>query len=106
MYLGHSKKSNCHKRIRNGKEESVTTQQKVYILRCDSCGNVFERSSKEMKPTRASNEYTHVCKDCNCKSFAQHVSSQTRRVNGYDASSSISISDLYLRRRKLRSKSN
>ena len=104
MYLGNSKRTNNHTRIRNGREEIVTTKQKVYILQCDSCGGTFERSSKQMKPGRASNEYTHVCNGCNSKVFAQIVSARIRKVNGYDASSSINISDMYLRKRKLRSR--
>ena len=74
-----------------GKEQTVSGKIKTYMLACDSCGSQFTRTSKEMKPHRACNEYKHVCTECDSKKFAQKLSSTSRRINRYDASSNVSL---------------
>ena len=80
-------KKNEHIRVRNGQHEIVHTKQTIYVLKCDCCGKVYTRPSKQHKSADK-----HVCSECNHYKFAQTISVQSRKVNRYvnqiDASSS------------------
>ena len=79
-------KNNVHVRTRNERKETIKTRQKVYILQCDSCGDVFEKTSKNYKPSQS-----HCCCNCNHYKLAQQASVKQKRINKYvdqfDASS-------------------
>lgn len=66
----------------------------VVVLRCDNCGTEFERSRGSMDPKRLSNNYFHVCKDCDAKRFAQKRGVQAKQVWNMSASSSTPIGRL------------
>jgi len=91
MYLSTSYERNDYSRTRNGQEETVKSKIKVYNLSCDVCEKEFKRTSKQMKPNRANNSVSHVCKDCDAKRFAQKQSQFSKRIKKYDASSDIPI---------------
>tara|TARA_R110002153_G_scaffold161640_1_gene314023 strand:+ start:355 stop:597 length:243 start_codon:yes stop_codon:yes gene_type:complete len=80
MLIGTRIQKNTHTRNRRGLEETVATISTVYILRCDCCGNKFERSSKQYQ-----GGYSHVC--CDKKQFAGKVSKYSK----IDASSTLTI---------------
>ena len=66
----------------------------VAVLRCDNCGEIFERAKALMSPQRLSNNYFHVCSECDPKKFAQRKGAERRTIWNRPASSSDDISRL------------
>jgi uncharacterized C2H2 Zn-finger protein len=66
----------------------------IAILRCDNCGEVFERAKEQMSPNRLSNNYFHVCNKCDQKRFAQRKGVERRTIWDRPASSNDDISKL------------
>jgi predicted SprT family Zn-dependent metalloprotease len=87
MLLGQTKLLSHYKRKRNNKLHTVSTTRTLYHLQCDSCGAEFYRTAKQFNKRSG----THVCVDCDQKSFAQSQSSMWRRVGKFDASSSFKL---------------
>ena len=68
--------------------------QTVAVLRCDNCGEIFERPKSKMEPKRLSNTYFHVCENCDPKRFAQRKGVERRFIWDRPASSTDDISKL------------
>jgi hypothetical protein len=85
LYERPSKLGKVHKYYRN-----VT----IVVLRCDCCDTDFERPRGSMDPKRLSNNYFHVCSNCDAKSFAQKKGVERKQVWNLSASSDIPISKL------------
>ena len=66
----------------------------MVILRCDNCDAEFERSRGSMDPKRLSNNYFHVCKNCDSKKFAQKKGVERKQVWNLSASSDLPIGKL------------
>ena len=66
----------------------------IAVLRCDSCGEIFERPREKMSPKRLSNNYFHVCSKCDVKRFAQHKGAERRTIWDRPVSSTDDISKL------------
>ena len=66
----------------------------MVILRCDNCNVEFERSRGSMDPKRISNNYFHVCGDCDAKTFAQKKGVERKQIWNMSASSDLDISKL------------
>lgn len=66
----------------------------VAVLRCDNCGTIFERFKARIAPQRLSNNYFHVCDNCDAKRFAQRKGAERRTIWNRPASSSDDISKL------------
>ena len=66
----------------------------MVVLRCDSCGIDFERPRGSMDPKRLSNNYFHVCENCDAKRFAQKKGVERKQVWNLHASSNIPINKL------------
>jgi hypothetical protein len=66
----------------------------VAVLRCDNCGEIFERDKALMSPQRLSNNYFHVCPNCDVKKFAQRKGAERRTIWNRPASSSDDISKI------------
>ena len=64
------------------------------VFRCDNCNCEFERTRGSMDPKRLSNNYFHVCSNCNAKVFAQKKGVERKQVWNLHASSDIPISKL------------
>jgi hypothetical protein len=68
---------------------------KTYVrLRCDSCGVEFVRERGSMDPKRISNNYFHVCDNCDAKRFAQKQGVIRKQIWDMPASSELDISKL------------
>ena len=61
------------------------------VFRCDNCNEIFERERGSMDPKRLSNNYFHVCNDCDAKRFAQKRGVNRKQVWNLKASSDIPI---------------
>lgn len=77
-----------------GKEHAYYRNVTFVVLRCDSCDTEFERSRGSMDPKRLSNNYFHVCGNCDAKSFAQKKGVERKQVWNMTASSDLPISKL------------
>jgi len=85
IYERPSKKGVVHKYYRD---------VKMIILRCDACSKTFERSRGSMDPKRISNNYFHVCSECDSKKFAQKKGVQKKQIWNISVSSDIDISKI------------
>jgi hypothetical protein len=95
MYIREYKQQTRHKRISKcGKMHEYTRHCTYVQLRCDNCDTEFIRSRGSMDPARLSNNYFHVCKNCNSKKFAQKKGIEKKQIWNISASSNLSISKL------------
>lgn len=77
-----------------GVEHSYKRRKTIVHFRCDNCNKDFTRPRGKMDPKRLSNNYFHVCKDCDAKVFAQKKGVERKKVWNLYASSDIPISKL------------
>jgi len=77
-----------------GVEHSYERERTYALFRCDSCGIEFSRERGKMDPKRLSNNYFHVCSNCDAKRFAQKRGIQKKQVWDLPASSNLDISKL------------
>ena len=77
-----------------GKEHAYKREQTHCVFRCDNCDAEFERTRGSMDPKRLSNNYFHVCKNCDAKVFAQKKGVERKQVWNMSASSSTPIGKL------------
>jgi hypothetical protein len=95
MILGQQIQKRTHVRTsKNGREHEYYRNMTIVMLRCDSCGDDFERERREMDPKRLSNNYFHVCSNCDAKRFAQKRGVEKKKVWDLRASSNIPIGKL------------
>lgn len=84
----HSRKSKL------GNIHEYTRSKTIVLLKCDNCDSTFERERGAMDPKRLSNNYFHVCNNCDAKKFAQKRGVDRRKIWHLTASSSIPISKI------------
>ena len=84
----HKRKSKC------GNLHEYVRKCTYVVLRCDSCDIEFQRPRGSMDPKRLSNNYFHVCSNCDAKVFAQKKGVERKQVWNLHASSDIPISKL------------
>lgn len=79
---------------KNGLTHSYNRQRTVYVFRCDSCDHEYQRPKSCVNIKRASNNYFHVCSNCDAKRFAQKKGAERRTIWNKRASSLDTISKL------------
>jgi hypothetical protein len=95
MYLSEYKKQTRHvRKSKTGKEHTYKRELTMCVFRCDCCNAEFERERGKMDPKRLSNNYFHVCSNCDAKVFAQKKGVERKQVWNLHASSDIPISKL------------
>ena len=77
-----------------GTKHSYYRDVSMVVLRCDNCDSNFERARGSMDPKRISNNYFHVCGNCDAKRFAQKRGVDRKRVWDLPANSDIPINKL------------
>lgn len=77
-----------------GNVHSYFREKIVAVFRCDSCGEIFRRDRQRMSPKRLSNNYFHVCGNCDAKKFAQKKGVDSRNIWDMKASSLNDVSKL------------
>lgn len=77
-----------------GKKHTYKRQKTIILFRCDNCNQEFSRPRGKMDPKRLSNNYFHVCENCDHKRFAQKRGVQAKKIWNMTASSSLPISKL------------
>jgi len=95
MFIREYTLKKIHERLsKTGKQHTYYRDVTIVVMRCDNCDAEFERSRGSMDPKRISNNYFHVCGDCDAKVFAQKKGVQRKQVWNMSASSDIPISKL------------
>lgn len=84
-YTRTSKLGNVHTYYRN---------KTIIVLRCDACGLLFKRDKGLIAPARLTNQFYHVCSNCNAKKFAQEKGVESRKIWEMPASSLKSLAQL------------
>ena len=77
-----------------GKIHNYYRDVTIVVLRCDNCNTTFERSRGSMDPKRISNNYFHVCTDCDSKKFAQKKGVDKKQIWNIPVSSNLDISKI------------
>ena len=77
-----------------GAEHMYKRSQTIAVFKCDCCDTEFNRLRGRMDPKRLSNNYFHVCKNCDAKVFAQKKGVEKKQMWNLNASSDIPISKL------------
>jgi hypothetical protein len=90
----HKIKTEYTRLSKNKKSHAYTRYRTMVVLCCDCCGTIFERAQGSMDPKRISNDYPHVCDQCNPKKFAQKVGVTNRNFWNIPADSDIDITKL------------
>jgi hypothetical protein len=73
---------------------AYTRTKTILVIQCDSCQSIFERDQGSMSKRRASNDYYHVCSNCNPKQFAQKRGVERRQIWKLSADSDINVSKI------------
>jgi DNA-directed RNA polymerase subunit RPC12/RpoP len=63
-------------------------------LLCDQCGLKFLRNIGKMNKKRLSNDFYHVCTNCDAKRFAQSKGVERRKIWNMSADADIDITKL------------
>jgi DNA-directed RNA polymerase subunit RPC12/RpoP len=77
-----------------GHDHTYRRKKSVLVFRCDSCGETFTRDKGSMSPERVSNNFYHVCSNCNAKKFAQEKGVERRKIWDMPVSSLKNIGHL------------
>jgi len=77
-----------------GKTHCYYRNSTFCLFRCDNCGDNFVRQRGKMDPKRISNDFFHVCGNCDAKKFAQRKGVEWKKVWDLNASSDIDISKI------------
>ena len=92
MFIKEYSVSKRHVRTsKTGKEHAYNRQLTMCVFRCDNCDTEFERARGSMDPKRLSNNYFHVCGNCDSKVFAQRKGIERKQVWNLPASSNLPI---------------
>jgi protein-arginine kinase activator protein McsA len=74
-----------------GVEHSYTRSKTVALFRCDNCNDTFERDLKQIDYRRLSNNYFHVCSNCDAKRFAKRKAMERKAIWDMPASSTLPV---------------
>jgi protein-arginine kinase activator protein McsA len=74
-----------------GAEHSYSRSKTVALFRCDNCNDTFERDLKQIDYRRLSNNYFHVCSNCDAKRFAKRKAVERKAIWDMPASSTLPV---------------
>jgi len=95
MFLAQEYTTQIHTRkSKLGTDHTYSRERTVLLFRCDSCNETFKREKGSMDPKRISNNYFHVCVNCDPKKFAQKKGVENRHLWDMKASSLDDVSKL------------
>jgi len=95
MFLAQEYATQTHTRkSKLGRDHTYSRERTVLLFRCDSCNEMFKREKGSMDPKRISNNYFHVCANCDPKKFAQKKGVENRLLWDMKASSLGDVSKL------------
>lgn len=74
-----------------GNEHTYKRIKTVAVLRCDNCDTLFKRDLKKISRKRLSNNYFHVCSNCDAKRFAQRKGIEQKKIWDLPASTELPV---------------
>jgi hypothetical protein len=77
---------------KSGTKHTYSRTKTILVFNCDNCNNIFKRNLGNMDHRRISNNYFHVCPNCNPKQFAQKKGVERRQIWNLPVDSDIDIS--------------
>lgn len=69
-----------YRKSKNGLLHAYNRKKTVAMLRCDNCHEIFQRDLKKINKKRLSNNYFHVCIECDAKRFAQRKGVERKKI--------------------------
>lgn len=79
------------RRSKCGQEHSYKRKKTIAVFRCDNCDTVFTRDLKHVDRKRLSNNYFHVCSNCDAKRFAQRKGVEQKKIWDLPASTTLPV---------------
>lgn len=81
MFIGTEFIITYHERLSKlGNIHTYKRKTTIVNLRCDSCGELFQRTKGSMDHNRLNNNFYHVCNNCDAKRFAQEKGVEQRHI--------------------------
>jgi protein-arginine kinase activator protein McsA len=74
-----------------GVDHTYHRYKTVAYFRCDNCDRDFTRDLKQVDRKRLSNNYFHVCGNCDAKRFAQRKGVEQKAIWNLPASSNLPV---------------
>lgn len=75
-----------------GSKHSYLRKKTLAIFLCDNCGTEFNRDLKHVDRKRLSDNYFHVCSNCDAKRFAQRKGVERKKIWDMPASLDLPVS--------------
>lgn len=92
MFLSFLKEKNQYIRYsKTGKKHLYYRIKTLVLLRCDNCDEVFQRNLKTFHKKRTSNNFFHVCNNCDSKRFAQRKAIERKKIWDLPASTELPV---------------
>ena len=92
MFLKIETKETQHTRLSKlGHEHKYSRKKTIALFRCDNCDTEFTRDLKKVNRKRLSNNYFHVCANCDAKRFAQRIGVQQKKIWDLPASTTLPV---------------
>jgi protein-arginine kinase activator protein McsA len=93
MFLKLERKKMVYSRkSKTGVEHEYFRFRSVALFRCDNCDSLFERDLKHIQAKRLSNNYFHVCSNCDSKRFGQKRAVEKKKMWDMPAGTDLPVS--------------
>lgn len=74
-----------------GHNHAYSRKKTTALFRCDNCNTEFSRELKKVNRKRLSNNYFHVCSNCDAKRFAQRKGVEQKQIWDLPASTTLPV---------------
>jgi hypothetical protein len=92
MFLKTKRQRTTHSRTSKlGLTHTYERIKTIAEFRCDNCDTEFERDIRNVNRKRLSNNYFHVCSDCDSKRFAQRKGVEQKKIWDLPASTTLPV---------------
>jgi protein-arginine kinase activator protein McsA len=92
MFLKTKRQRNTYSRTSKlGSEHSYERVKTIALFRCDNCDSEFERDLRKIDRKRLSNNFFHVCSQCDAKRFAQRKGVEQKKIWDLPASTTLPV---------------
>lgn len=86
-----TQKTEYTRKSKLGADHTYTRDKTVALFRCDNCDADFKRDIKKVDRKRLSNNYFHVCSNCDAKRFAQRIGVEQKKIWDMPASTTLPV---------------
>jgi protein-arginine kinase activator protein McsA len=92
MFLKTKRQRTTHSRTSKlGLTHTYERIKTIAEFRCDNCDTEFERDIRNVNRKRLSNNYFHVCENCDSKRFAQRKGVEQKKIWDLPASTTLPV---------------